>query len=53
MREVEKLLDEYTERAARFYTTLETSADLAEHVRIIMGLSLIHIFLRLVRWRKR
>ena len=37
MREVEKLLDEYTERAARFYTTLETSADLAEHVRIIMG----------------
>ena len=37
MREVEKLLDEYTERAARFYSTLETSADLAEHVRIIMG----------------
>ena len=37
MREVEKLLDEYTERAARFYATLETSADLAEHVRIIMG----------------
>lgn len=29
MREVEKLLDEYTERAARFYDA-ETSADLAE-----------------------
>lgn len=37
MREVEKLLDEHTERAARYYTFLETSADLAEHVRIIMG----------------
>lgn len=37
MREVEKLLDEYTERAARYYSILETSADLSEHVRVIMG----------------
>ncbi|MEG2004667.1 MAG: PEP/pyruvate-binding domain-containing protein, partial [Bilophila sp.] len=37
MREVEKLLDDTTERAARYYTVLETSADLAEHVRVIMG----------------
>lgn len=37
MREVEKLLDEYTERAARYYSVLETSADLSEHVRVIMG----------------
>lgn len=36
-RELEKLLDEYTERAARYLPILQTSADLAEHVRIIMG----------------
>ena len=37
MREVEKLVDEYAERAARHFSVLETSADLAEHVRVIMG----------------
>ena len=35
MREVEKLVDEYAERAARHFSVLETSADLAEHVREI------------------
>ena len=35
--EVEKLIDEHTERAAKCFDVLETSADLAEHVRVIMG----------------
>ncbi len=37
IRELEKLVDEYTERAAKYYSVLKTSADLAEHVRLIMG----------------
>lgn len=37
-RELQKKIDEYTERAARYYPVLETSVDLSEHVRIILGL---------------